>query len=563
MLQASGPEWRLRRAYCGTSCSMSNHAGTARIAGLPADLDGVATRHERLTRWLLFLGYIAIVVFTAAHHEMWRDEVRALSVAQDGSLPELFGELKYEGHPAVWYLLLRTGYLLTGSRLVLPALSLIVAAAAVYLLLRFSPFSWPQKSLLVLGVFPVFEYSVVARNYGLGMLLIVILAMLYPTRLQRPVWWGILLALLANTSIHAAIIAVAVMAGTGWDLLVAWRAGVSRPTGQLRPRRVWLGATIAVAGLIAARATVSTHRLPNESGEMPRVRTVAHQMALSALNPGRFLGALVPSPTDELANTYRQVSPSTPQAIVIDVILLLMVAGLWGEWSLLLIMITAFGASGALFRTVYGAYMRHLGLLWFLLILVYWQLARRQRPGADLPGSQRRRLLWFVTLPLTAVMLLQAIEGVRRVRQDVTTSLSSSAAMGRLLQEPEYRDATVLSSGDNLLEALPYYGARRLYLHSQLRYDTHRRFDFPFHGDRSLLALVTVVDSLGRVIRGPILILVPDSAMARAPEQVAARLRASTVAIANLAPAVSDESYRVYRLRTAADTMPGSTQHQP
>lgn len=532
---------------------MANNGGTTQDTGRVADLGGTAGTREQLTRWLVFLGYIALVVFTAAHHEMWRDEVRALSLAHEGTLRDLFGELRYEGHPAVWYLLLRAGYFVTGSRLVLPALSLIVAAAAGYLLLRFAPFPWPQKILLVLGVFPLFEYSVVARNYGIGMLLILVLALLYPKRLQRPVAWGVLLALLANTSAHAAVIAVAVLLGTGWDFLAAWRTHATGPAPRIQARRVWFGAAIAIAGLIAARATVSTNQLPDEPGGMPRAQTVAHQMALAALNPGRYLGALLPLPTVELGDSQGPLRRSTAQAVAIDAILVLMVVGLWGEWSLLLIVLTAITGSGALFRTVYGAHMRHLGLIWFVLVLVYWELARRQRlDGAA--ARQHRRTWWTLAVPLTAVMVLQAVEGLRRVRQDAIWPWSSGKAVGELLQRPEYRDAVVMATLDYWLETLPYYTRNRLYFHNQRHFDSHVRFRSPFFGDHSLPFLLGAADTVAMATRSPVLMLVSDSDMVHASAADSLLLSRQTIEVAALNHAITDESYHVLRLISAPDT---------
>jgi hypothetical protein len=67
----------------------------------------------------------------AGHHALRREEVRALSLALQGDnfVPMLKG-LHREGHPAIWYLLLRIGYAIAGSPVVLPAGSIGVASAA-------------------------------------------------------------------------------------------------------------------------------------------------------------------------------------------------------------------------------------------------------------------------------------------------------------------------------------------------------------------------------------------------------------------------------------------------
>ena len=62
---------------------------------------------------LLSLIYICVAVlsvmisfFLIPYHEIWRDEGQAWLIARDTPLKDLFGVLKHEGHPALWFLLL-------------------------------------------------------------------------------------------------------------------------------------------------------------------------------------------------------------------------------------------------------------------------------------------------------------------------------------------------------------------------------------------------------------------------------------------------------------------------
>ena len=58
-------------------------------------------RSRRL--WLALGGYAVMLTALAMRHEMWRDEVRALSVAtRASSWAQMFADLHTEGHPAVW-----------------------------------------------------------------------------------------------------------------------------------------------------------------------------------------------------------------------------------------------------------------------------------------------------------------------------------------------------------------------------------------------------------------------------------------------------------------------------
>ena len=96
------------------------------------------------TRILLFGLWLAVVGALAWRHVIWRDEARALSFAIQGEdwIAMLRG-LHGDGHPALWYFLLRAFHQTTGRAEVLPLLAFAVAVAAAWLLVWRSPFPRP------------------------------------------------------------------------------------------------------------------------------------------------------------------------------------------------------------------------------------------------------------------------------------------------------------------------------------------------------------------------------------------------------------------------------------
>lgn len=178
-------------------------------------------------------------------HEMWRDELQAwLLAAGSGSLPELFHNLRYEGHPALWHLLLFAVSRITGSLAAMQVLHLAIAAAAVFLFARNAPFSRRARALFAFGYFPLFEYGVISRSYSLGLLLVLAFASLFPRRLSRgylPL--GIVLALLANANAYGWLLAAALAGGLVVEVL-------TRPEvrSALKARDALLGLGLWVAG---------------------------------------------------------------------------------------------------------------------------------------------------------------------------------------------------------------------------------------------------------------------------------------------------------------------------
>lgn len=162
---------------------------------------------ERRFVALTFLVFAAITLFVTLHHEAWRDEVDVWVVARDGGLGEIWRGTAFRGTPVLWYLLVWPFAALGFPYLAQQLLNLAIVWAAVFLFLRFAPFPRTTRALFALSYYPAFEYSVVARPYGLLMLLLFLLAHQWQTREERPIRLAVTIALLANASVHGLIIA--------------------------------------------------------------------------------------------------------------------------------------------------------------------------------------------------------------------------------------------------------------------------------------------------------------------------------------------------------------------
>jgi hypothetical protein len=160
--------------------------------------------------WPAVLGFFCLGLILLLRHEMWQDEWQAWLLAKESaSLPELFRNLRYEGHPGLWHLGLYLVSRVTFDPLGMQLLHLLVATASVYLFLKYSPFSRPQKILFLLGYFPFYEYLVISRNYGLGVLgLFAFLAVFCRTQPRNYPLLGVILFFLCQTSVYGLMLAL-------------------------------------------------------------------------------------------------------------------------------------------------------------------------------------------------------------------------------------------------------------------------------------------------------------------------------------------------------------------
>lgn len=182
-----------------------------------------AERRSRLVRWAVFLIYLAALLFLVSRHENWRDEAQAWLMVRDLSVPQLIAQMKYEGHPCLWHLILMPFAKLGFPYRTMNLISAALVAAAVWLLLFRSPVPLPLQCLAPAGSALLYFLPVISRSYALIPLFLFFNAMYYGRRRARPLLYGLSLALLVQT--HLYMIPVAGILSLFWlfEALAAWR----------------------------------------------------------------------------------------------------------------------------------------------------------------------------------------------------------------------------------------------------------------------------------------------------------------------------------------------------
>lgn len=152
--------------------------------------------------------HFMLQLFLAMHHEAWRDESQAWIIARNASFSEILGLCPSEGHPCLWFFLLKVCCMCGVSFYSLSFISIVIMAVAVGLLLWKAPFGLFTKVCVLLS--PVFFYynPVICRIYSVVVLLIVLLCVCWPERRRYPITYGIIVALLFQSHILIAGLAI-------------------------------------------------------------------------------------------------------------------------------------------------------------------------------------------------------------------------------------------------------------------------------------------------------------------------------------------------------------------
>jgi len=160
----------------------------------------------------ILLGYIALSILGLYYHELGLEEGQQYLFARDShSLADLYHNMRYEGHPRGWCMLLYgIIHFITPSLTAIRILHLAITITTVYLFLRYAPLHLWVRIGFVFGYYFLFEYNLQARSYALGILLLFAACRLLADPERHLPFIAVLLLLLCNTDIFYAFAAVGI-----------------------------------------------------------------------------------------------------------------------------------------------------------------------------------------------------------------------------------------------------------------------------------------------------------------------------------------------------------------
>lgn len=507
--------------------------------------------------WLALLAFVGLTSFLAMRHEMWRDEVRAFSVATSAqSITALLDALRVEGHPALWYVVLAAGHALWQSPLVLPVAAIVISTLAVAVILRWSPFPVGIRLLIVFGAFMVVEETVMARNYGIGILFLVATCAEFPGRGARPIPVAILLALMANTSVHAAL--ASMMIGFVWlfDLFDRDGRKALLSPGGIAAFVIAIGG-IAFAFWTARPAADMSYAFSLSTMDVPK--TLRAIFSDPGWGLSGYRGANVAA-TGELPWVRLGINPDVAGRWLVNLCVVAIGWGLRKNKRYLAAFIISIMGFQMVFRSVYTGGLRHMGIVFFLFIALGWLAIAKSGFTRE---SIRRISLGF--LPLVAVQAAAMPFMARRFIQHPESS--SKAYAESIAANPRYRDAILASDPDYMMEPLLYYVPNAVYMPRQREF--HHRVYFSSQGrrqlDLSLADLAGIADSLAAARCRIVLLAIgypsfADSASGVEPlgykpavfrwdPESRSALLARGAPVLSFRGALSDENYSVFELQ--------------
>lgn len=168
-------------------------------------------KHEKTINIISGILIICLFLYLVLNNSVFgnynKDEIHAWNIATDLNFFEIIKLMRAEGHTFIWYMLLKpfTYWPDKFFPWIIKYLNLFFVILSVGLFWFLARINKLFKILIIFSYPFLSCFAILGRCYGIGIFLLVLIAILYKNRLKKPIIFSLLLLLTANTSFMGAL----------------------------------------------------------------------------------------------------------------------------------------------------------------------------------------------------------------------------------------------------------------------------------------------------------------------------------------------------------------------
>jgi len=299
------------------------------------------------------------------HHELWLDESHHWLLARDStSISDLITNTKYEGHPILWNILLYSISRFSVNPFWMQLLHIIISTTIVFVFLKKAPFSLLFKTLFIFGYFIFYEYNLISRNYGIGILFLFLACNLYKNRNEKFVLFSLFLMIANNT--HAIFIVL-----SSCMILTTLLDSVQKNKFRLNSKII-VGLSIFFLGTLLALIQIMP---PNDTSFFQRAENLTFLQKISKSSISFFKGvfAIPDFRTIHFWNSHLIVNLHKPFAAFLGILTFLIPIFIFykNKITLLYVYLSILGTILFFFVTQLSA-PRYFGMNFLIIITALW-----------------------------------------------------------------------------------------------------------------------------------------------------------------------------------------------
>lgn len=182
--------------------------------------NGIEKNNSKILECITFCIFCFLIILISFFHEPWFDEFQAWGISKDSLYNILFVMPHYEGHPPLWYLIIKCFSIFNiNAELCIKIPNILLILLGTWFVIFKSPFPRIIRVLLPFTYFMFYQYGIISRPYSLFYVAIILCAYFFNTRNSNPFRYVCILALLTLSSAYGLAIAACITIAWGFEQL--------------------------------------------------------------------------------------------------------------------------------------------------------------------------------------------------------------------------------------------------------------------------------------------------------------------------------------------------------
>ena len=427
---------------------------------------------------VFFFGIAALMI--VPHHEMWRDELQAWLIAKNStSISELLANVKYEGSGVLWHLLI---YPLTKVSLgpeSMQYLHITISTLSVFVIARWAPFPITQKILLCLSYFIFYEYSLIARNYAIGTLLIFLFCALYPKRDIYPIRISFLLLLLFHSSIFGLIVGICLLATVIFEDYIINSSKKNKFNESFTVTKT-LAMSIILIGFISAFLQI----IPPSNGAFASEWSFYPNIDSAYRSYIALVSAYYPLPVFDINFWNNVFLVSNKLFVIVSLPIMILTFYIFLRFfssrpsSLFFFVMSSFAIT-LFFYVKYGGYLRHHGFLFITLIAALWLYCDSKKSRLfQIPGIFKEIAISKVNKLIYLILAIHFMSSLIAVYKDYYLNFSSAREVAEFLKKSNLTNSEIIGHSSPAMSGISgYLDGKEIFFLEENRYGTFNKWD--------------------------------------------------------------------------------------
>ena len=359
---------------------------------------------------VVMLCYSIITFIILLFHESWRDEAQAWLIARDLNIIDIFRQMKYEGHPVIWYLILAPFAKLGLPYIFVKIVSWLICNIAVWLILKKAPFNLILKILFIFSMPMIYLYPSISRSYCLIPLAITIVAIYFGQRHEKPIQYILSILFLANTHV--------IMYGMVGILLLLFYIEEliqnRKTNSKEQKKKVYISLIVIIVGLILTLIPILISMTTNTD------------VSLTSNTASIFEDTKL-----KMENAYKEIMTGCfgENELILKIVAIALIILLCYEiryhFKNSLIIICTEGLQFLIYTYVYMGSEQRVSTLIFLMMFIFW-VQSNNKINKDNTSKIEKKLTNIAEYILVFVLIINIANGMDAVNKEIKTTYSSS-----------------------------------------------------------------------------------------------------------------------------------------